>query len=87
MLQDGGSILSYTLLVTKTPAGDAELLMTSLAGLLPFSIPSKTMRKQNCTKDAGGLGRSRLFFNPQPWPVYIARGGEKIDFAEGVKLK
>ena len=28
-----------------------------------------------------------MFFDPQPWPVYIAREGEKIDFAEGVKLK
>ena len=34
-----------------------------------------------------GLRRSKMFFDPQPWPVYIAREGEKIDFARGVKLK
>ena len=45
------------------------------------------MRKQNCTKDAGGLGWSRLFFNPQPWPIYIAREGEKIDFTGVMELK
>ena len=45
------------------------------------------MRKQNCTKDAEGLGRSRLFFDPQPGPVYIAREGEKIDFAGVMELK
>ena len=28
-----------------------------------------------------------MFFDPRPWPVYIAREGEKIDFVEGVKLK
>ena len=28
-----------------------------------------------------------MFFDPQPWPVYIAWEGEKIDFAGGVKLK
>ena len=28
-----------------------------------------------------------MFFDPQPWPVYIAREGEKIYFAGGVKLK
>ena len=28
-----------------------------------------------------------MFFDPQPWPVYIAREGEKIDFTGGVELK
>ena len=28
-----------------------------------------------------------MFFDPQPWPIYIAREGEKIDFARGMKLK
>ena len=41
----------------------------------------------NYTKDAEGLRRSELFFDPQPWPVYIAREGEEIDFTGGVKLK
>ena len=45
------------------------------------------MGKQNHTKDTEGLGQSMLFFDPQPWPVYIAREGEKIDFTGGVKLK
>ena len=33
------------------------------------------------------LRRSGLFFNPQPWPVYIAWEGEKIDFAGVMELK
>ena len=28
-----------------------------------------------------------MFFDPQPWPVYIAWEGEKIDFVGGVKWK
>ena len=28
-----------------------------------------------------------MFFDPQPWPIFIAREGEKIDFARGVELK
>ena len=28
-----------------------------------------------------------MFFDPQPWPVYIAQEGKKVDFARGVKLK
>ena len=28
-----------------------------------------------------------MFFDPQSWPVYIAREGREIDFASGVKLK
>ena len=28
-----------------------------------------------------------MFFDPQPWPKYIAREGKEIDFASGVKLK
>ena len=28
-----------------------------------------------------------MFFDPQPWPVYIAREGREIDLASGVKLE
>ena len=28
-----------------------------------------------------------MFFDSQPWPIYIAREGEKIDFAGGMELK
>ena len=28
-----------------------------------------------------------MFFDPQPWPVYIAREGERIDFARVMELK
>ena len=45
------------------------------------------MGRQNCTEDAEGLRRSKLFFDPQPWPIYIAREGEKIDFVEVMELK
>ena len=48
---------------------------------------SNLQKSKNYTKDAKGLRRSGLFFDPQPWPVYIAREGKKIDFAGGVKLK
>ena len=48
---------------------------------------SNLWKSRNYTKDVEGLRRSGLFFDPQPWPVYIAQEGEKIDFAEGVKLK
>ena len=34
-----------------------------------------------------GLRRSELFFDPQPWPIYIAQKREEIDFVGGVKLK
>ena len=33
-----------------------------------------------------GLKRSELFFDPQPWPVYIAREDEEIDFAKDVEM-
>ena len=29
----------------------------------------------------------QVVFDQQPWPVYIARESEKVDFAGGVKLK
>ena len=48
---------------------------------------SNLQKSKNYTKDAKGLRRSGLFFDPQPWPVYIAREGEKVDFAEGMELK
>ena len=41
----------------------------------------------NYTKDAEGLRRSGLLFDPQPWPIYIAQEGEEIGFTGGVKLK
>ena len=28
-----------------------------------------------------------MFFDPQPWPVYIAQEGEKIDFIGVMELK
>ena len=52
-----------------------------------FSVISNLWKIKNYTKDARYLRRSGLFFDPQPWPVYIAREGKKIDFAGGVKLK
>jgi len=48
---------------------------------------SNLWKSKNYTKDARDLRRSGLLFDPQPWPVYIAREGEKIDFTGGVKLK
>ena len=45
------------------------------------------MRKQNRTKYMEGLGQRKLFFDPQPWPIYIAWEGEKIEFAGGMELK
>ena len=87
MLQDGGSIPSYTLLVTKTPTWWCRTIEDLLSRPLAIFHTFKTMRKQNCTKDVEGLEWSRLFFNPQPWPIYIAREGEKIDFARVMELK
>ena len=52
-----------------------------------FSMISDLRKSRNYTKDTEGLRRSELFFDPQPWPVYIAREGKEIDFASGVKLK
>jgi len=48
---------------------------------------SNLWESRNRTKNTKGLRRSKMFFDPQPWPVYIAREGEKINFAGGVKLK
>ena len=48
---------------------------------------SNLWKSKNYTKDAEGLRRSELFFDPQPWPVYIAREGREIDLASGVKLE
>ena len=33
------------------------------------------------------MRQSELFFDPQPWPVYIAQEGEEIDFVENVEMK
>ena len=52
-----------------------------------FSMFSNLWESRNRTKDTKGLGRSRLFFNSQPWPIYIAREGERIDFAGIMELK
>ena len=48
---------------------------------------SNLRKSRNYTKDAEGLRQSELFFDPQPWPIYIAQEGEEMDFAGGVKLK
>ena len=61
--------------------------MASSANLLLFSMISDLRKSRNYTKDAEGLRQSRLVFDPQPWPIYIAQEGEKIDFVGGVKLK
>ena len=66
---------------------DVDPSRASLADLLLFSMISNLRKSRSYTKDAEGLRRSGLFFDLQPWPVYIAREGEKIDFAGGVKLK
>ena len=29
----------------------------------------------------------QVVFDPQPWPIYIAREGREIDLTSGVKLK
>jgi len=48
---------------------------------------SNLWEDKNYTEDKEGLRRSEFFFDPQPWPVYIAWESEKVDFAGGVKLK
>ena len=45
------------------------------------------MEEQELYKDAEGLRQSRLLLDPQPWPVYIALGCGKIDFAKDVNKK
>ena len=52
------------------------------ADLLLFSMISNLWKSRNYTKDA-----EDLFFDPQPWLVYIAQEGEEIGFTGGVKLK
>ena len=47
----------------------------------------KQWESGNHTKNTKGLRQSWMFFDPQPWPVYIAQEGEKIDFVGGMKLK
>ena len=66
---------------------DADPSRASSADLLLFSMISNLWKSRNYTKDAEGLKRSGLFFDPQPWPVYIAQEGEEIGFIRGVKLK
>ena len=63
------------------------MLRASSVDLLLFSMISNLWESRNRTKDTKGLRRSGLFFDPQPWPVYIAREGEKIDFAGVMELK
>jgi len=59
---------------------DADPSKASSVDLLLFSMISNLQKSRNYTKNAEGLKRSGLFFNPQPWPVYIAQEGEEIDF-------
>ena len=62
-------------------------MKASLVDLLLFSVISNLWESRNRTKDMKGLRRSRLFFDPQPWSVYIAQEGEKIDFTGVMELK
>ena len=62
-------------------------LRASSVDLLLFSMTSNLRKGRNYTEDKEGLRRSGLFFDPQSWPVYIARESEKIDFDGDVKLK
>ena len=66
---------------------DADLLRASSVDLLLFSMTSNLQKSRNYTEDEEGLRQNGLFFDPQPWPVYIAWESEKVDFAGGVKLK
>ena len=50
-------------------------------------MTSNLRKGRNYTEDEEGLRQSGLFFDLQPWPIYIARESEKEDFTEGVKLK
>ena len=50
-------------------------------------MTSNLRKDRNYTEDEEGLRRSGLFFDPQPWHVYIARESEKVDLTGGVKLK
>ena len=66
---------------------DADPSRASSIDLLLFSMISNLRKSRNYTKDVEGLRRSELFLDPLPWPIYIAREGEEIDFAGGVKLE
>ena len=85
MFRDGENVLQRVQMKVRLPKimGCIILMMKTLVwwhrlikGLFsrPFAIlhAFEPMRKQNHTKDMEGLGQSRLFFDPQPWPVYIA---------------
>ena len=73
--------------MTKTPAWLHRLVEGLLGRPLAVLHAFKPMGRQNHTKDTKGLGQSRLFFDPRPWPIYIAREGEKIDFTGVMELK
>ena len=66
---------------------DVDPSRASLADLLLFSMISGLRKSRNYTKDVGALRQSGWFFYLEPWPVYIAQEGKKIDFVGGVKLK
>ena len=66
---------------------EADPLRASSIDLLLFSMTSNLRKGRNYVEDEEGLRRSGLFFVPQPWPVYIARESEKVDFTRGVQLK
>ena len=55
--------------------------------LLLFSMISNLWESRNHIKNMKDLRRSRMFFDPQSWSIYIAREGKKIDFAGGVELR
>ena len=85
MFRDDGSVLQRVqmkvhppkitgciLLVTKTLVWWHRLIKGIFSRPLAILHAFEPMGKQNRTKDTEGLGRSRLFFDPQPWPIYIA---------------
>ena len=52
-----------------------------------FSMISNLWKSRNYAKGAGGLRQSELYLDPLPRPVYIAREGEKIDFARRYEIE
>ena len=66
---------------------DVDPARVSSVDLLLFSMISNLQKSRDYTKDVEGLRRSELFFDPQPWPIYISQEGREIDFASVVKLK
>ena len=52
-----------------------------------FSMISDLQKSRNYAKGAEGLRQSELYLDPLPRPVYIAREGEKIDFARRYEIE